>query len=76
MGSEEYVGRVGALAVAPGRGGTAANELTLRSIQCRLSMNGSHPSSPAVGPNGTVYVTTVTSDGFTIVRTIAPPIAV
>ena len=35
--------------------------------------DGTRPTAiPVVGPDGTVYVTTVSADGFTTVHTIAP----
>ena len=36
-----------------------------------LDLDGTPPAFlPVVGPDGTVYVTTGTADGFTVVRTI------
>lgn len=38
-----------------------------------LDLDGARPAAiPVVGPDGTVYVTTATADGFTVVRTITP----
>lgn len=40
-----------------------------------LDLDGTPPAFiPVVGPDGTVYVTTATADGFTVVRTIAPTV--
>ncbi|WP_111512059.1 hypothetical protein [Mycobacterium kyogaense] len=57
--------------------GPAVYALTKAGVTKVLDLAGTPPASGAViGPDGTVYVTTGTADGFTIVRTIAPPNAV
>ncbi|MCG7595516.1 hypothetical protein [Mycobacterium sp. PSTR-4-N] len=57
--------------------GPAVYALTKTGAAKVLDLAGTPPASGAViAPDGTLYVTTATADGFTIVRTIAPPTAV
>ncbi|MHA0285198.1 hypothetical protein ACXYX3_01985 [Mycobacterium sp. C3-094] len=58
---------------APGDAGVYA--FTTTGVTKVLDLDGTPPvEPPVVGPDGTVYVTTGTADGFTVVRTIAPSV--